>query len=539
MNVVRLPVLLLGCFAALAAGCGRRESVVTAALRTQTLHLNGRAEPRDFDPQTTTATADGDVIRAVMEGLTEVDPRDNQPVPGVAERWAVSPDGLTWTFHLRGDARWSNGDPVTARDFLFAYERVLAPAIGAEYREQFFCLANAAEFAAGTRKDFAAVGVKAPDDRTLVLVLRHPVPYLPSLVSHITWFPLHRATIEKFGRFDQRSTPWTRPGNHVGNGAFVLKEWVPSQHVRVVKSPTYWDRAKVRLNEAYFHPIENPAVGEAGFRSGQLHVTVAPLDKLTAYQADPARAALVHEGPLLQTAFFRLNCRQPPLADVRVRQALSLAIEREQLARRVVRCELPAFSLTPPNCAGYTADRTLTTDVAAARRLLAEAGFPEGRGFPRLEFLFYVYMGMEQPVAEALQAMWRTNLGIEVALVRQEMKTVLSARRTGSYQIISGAWNGDYLDPTTFLDLLRRDDGNNTTGWSNPQYDALLAEASRTMAQPARYALLRRAEALMLAEVPFVPLYYVPARELRRPEVKGYHTNLLDIHPLKAVYLEE
>lgn len=536
-SLVAWLLLSLACLLS-AAACARRETAAVAGLRTKTLHVNGRAEPRDFDPQTTTHSADIDIIRALMEGLTEIDAVDCHPIPGVAEQWSVSADALTWTFNLRADAKWSNGDAVTARDFLFAYERVLSPALGADYRDQFFCLKNAEDFAAGKLKDFSAVGVRAADDRTLVLTLKHPVPYLPTLVSQICWFPLHRATLEKFGRIDQRATAWTRPGNHVGNGAFTLVEWQPSQHTRVAKSATYWDRANVKLNEAFFYPIENPTVGEAGFRSGQLHVSVAPLDKIAAYQADPARAPLLHEGALLQTAFFRFNTRAAPLNDVRVRRALSLAIDREQLARRVVKCELPAFSFTPPNCAGYTADRTLQTDLGEARRLLAEAGFPEGRGFPKLDFLFYVYMGPEQPVAETLQQMWRTNLGIEIALVRQEMKTVLTARRTASFQIISGSWNGDYLDPTTFLDLFRRDASNNATGWANPHYDALLDQANVTIDPAARFTLLRRAEALMLSEAPIVPLYYAPDRVLRGPAVKGWHENLLNLHPLKAVSLE-
>jgi oligopeptide transport system substrate-binding protein len=520
------------------AACAKRESAALAGLRTKTLHANGRAEPRDFDPQTTTHPADIDVIRGVLEGLTELDAADCHPVPGVAETWSVSPDGLTWTFKLRADARWSNGDAVTARDFVFAYQRILSPALGAEYREQFACLKNAEAFTAGKVTDFASVGVRAIDDRTLVFILEHPVPYLPTLVSQVCWFPLHRATVEKFGRIDQRATAWTRPGNFVGNGAFTLAEWQQAKHVRLLKSQTYWDRANVKLNEVYFYPIENPSVGEAGFRAGQLHVTPLPLDKIAAYQADPARAPLLHEAPLLSTQFFRINCRQAPLNDVRVRRALSLAVDREQLARRVVKCDFPAYAFTPPNCAGYDADRTLKSDVAEAKRLLAEAGFPDGKGFPKLEFLFYIHKGPEQPVAETLQQMWRANLGIEIALVRQEMKTVLSARRTASFQLLSSNWTGDYLDATTFLDLLRRDASNNATGWSQPEYDKLLDQANLTVDPAARFALLRRAEALMLAEMPIVPLYFAPDRALRVPELKGWHQNLLDLHPLKFVSLE-
>ncbi len=522
----------------LATGCGRRETAVDAGIRTQTLHANLYGDPRDFDPHTTTLTQDGVVILALLEGLASVDPRTAAPVPGVAERWEVAGGGLRWTFHLRPDARWSNGDPVTAHDFVYSYRRVLSPALGAEYREQFFCLRGAEDFAAGRVTDFATVGVRARDDLTLELELARPTPHLPSLVAQFCWYPVHRPTIERHGRIDQRSTPWTRPGHHVGNGAFVLEAWQPGRAVRVVKSPTYWDRDRVRLNAAVLHPIENAAVSEAAFRSGQLHLSSVPVDKVAAYRQDPRQAPLLVEAPLLETAFFRLNCTRPPFQDVRVRRALSLAIDRELLARQVVRADTAAFSLTPPDCAGYTADRTLRTDVTEARRLLAEAGFPGGSGFPAVEVPFYLFHGDEQPVLEAVQQMWRQHLGIQVSLVKQESRIVIAARNTGNYQILAGKWIGDYLDPLTFLELLVTDGGNNRTGWSSPAYDRLLAEAGRAADTPGRFARLREAEALMLGEAPVIPLYYQPQRVLRHARVRGWHGNLLDLHPLKAIWLE-
>lgn len=535
-----IPRLLAGSGLALLllAGCARRGSEAEAGVRMQTFHLNLGAEPRDFDPHVTTLTADILVLHGLLEGLATVDPVDCRPIPGVAERWDVSPDGLTWTFHLRAGARWSNGDPVTAGDFAYAYRRVLSPALGAEYRDQFHCLINAEDFAAGKLADFSAVGVRAADDRTLVLRLRHPVPYLPALVAQHCWFPVHRATIERFGRIDQRGTAWTRPGNFVGNGPFLLREWVPGRSVRLARSDTYWDRERVRLREAVLYPIENPAVGEAAYRAGQLHVTGLPLDKVKAYRGDPALAPRLGEASLLQTAFFRLNCARAPLNDVRVRRALSLAIDREQLARRVVQCEQPARAFTPPNCAGYTAEPVLRLEVAEARRLLAEAGFPGGRGFPVLEVPFYIFYGPEQAVLEAVQAMWREHLGVSVSLVKQEMKTVLSLRRTGQFDLISSSWVGDYLDASTFLDLLRTGVSNNATGWGSAGYDRLLETASRTTAEGPRHDLLRRAESLMLAEAPIIPLYHQPSRRLHHPAVRGWHENLLDLHPLKAVWLE-
>lgn len=524
--------------AGLTAACGRRETPVESGIRTQTLHVNMGAEPRDFDPHTTSLPADLQVIRAVMEGLVELDPVDCHPVPGVANRWETSTDGLTWTFHLRPEARWSNGDPVVAEDFAYAFRRILSPALGAEYRDQFFCLKNAEDFSAG-RIGFEEVGVRAAEAHTLVLTLKTPTPYLLALLTQPCWYPVHRPTIEKQGRFDQRATAWTKPEHHVGNGAFVLKEWRAGRFVRVAKSATYWDRARVQSNEVMLYPMENPAVGEAAFRAGQVHVTTIPVERIGAYKGRLRAAALFHESPTLQTAFLRLNCAKPPLNDPRVRAALSLAVDREQLARRVVQCEQPAYALTPPGCPGYAAERSAKTDIEAARRQLTAAGFPEGRGFPTLEIRFYTFHGAEQPVVEAVQQMWRANLGINVALVKQEMKTVIAARRTGDFQILNSSWLGDYLDPTTFLDLLRSGASNNGTQWGKPEYDALLDQASRMQESEKRFDLLRRAEAMMLNEHPIVPLYYHPVRAVRHLAVKGWHDNLLDVHPLKAVRLEQ
>ena len=530
-HVFHLSAALL--FGVIFSGCSSRESAVVAGNRTQTLHVNNSAEPRDLDPHTTTIPADINVIRAIMEGLCEVDPITCQPIPGVAATWSVSPDGLTWTFHLRLDARWSNNEPVTAHDFVYAYRRILAPALGAEFRDQFHILKNAEAYATGKLTDFNAVGVRAIDDHTLMLTLHQPVPYLPTLVTQICWYPLHRATIEKHGRIDQRGTAWTRPGNHVGNGAFTLAAWTPNQNLRVTKSATYWDRAHVTLNAAVFYPIENPSVGEAAFRAGQLHIAIPPVAKIVAAQKDPALAPLLHDGVALSTAILRLNCQRPPFTDARVRRALALSIDRTQLAQRIIHSNTPATSFTPPACAGYTADPGVGTDIVEARRLLAAAGFPEGRGFPKTEVIFYSYHGTEQPVAEALQQMWRSQLGIDVALVQQEMKTAISARRSRSYEILAGFWNGDYLDPATFLDVFLTNGGNNQTGWSSPAYDRLIAESTRTVDQTARYTLLRHAEAILLAEAPVIPLYHVPMRRFHAASVRGWHENLLDLHPLK------
>jgi oligopeptide transport system substrate-binding protein len=532
-------LLVLAAFAL--CSCTRRETPVQIGLRTNTLHVGNVAEPRDLDPHVITSNYELAIVTALLEGLTITDPVDCHPIAGVAERWETSADGLTWTFHLRANSRWSNGGAVTAHDFVYAWQRALSPALGADYATMLYVLKNGEAFHRGEVKDFAAVGARAVDDHTLAVTLKTPTPYLPSLFAMPVFLPVHRPTIEKFGRIDQRATAWTRPGNHVGNGAFVLAEWTPNQRVRVAKSPTYWERERVRLAEAVFYPIENNMAEEAAFRAGQLHVTgpYVSVEKAAAYRRDPQKKTWLHEAPILRTKFFRLNCLQPPLNDVRVRRALSLAIDRPQLVRSVLQCDTPAFALTPPNCAGYTAGNSLTTDVAEARRLLAAAGFPEGRRFPKLDVRFYQQGDAGQPVAEVVQQMWRKNLGLEVELVSQEMRVVLDARKTGDYRILLGEWGGDYLDATTFLDLLLSAGGNNCTGWANPEYDRLLAQAANTLEPTRRHEILRTAEKLAMDEAPFVPLFYYPSRELRLPVVKGWHGNLLDLHPLKFVSLEK
>lgn len=535
MKPLRVCLLAL-----IACACSRRETPVEAGLRTQTLLVGNVAEPRDLDPHVITSNSELAIVTALLEGLTVSDPKDCQPIPGVAERWDASGDGLTWTFHLRAGARWSNGDAVTAHDFVYAWKRALSPAMAADYATLLYCLRNGEAFHRGTLKDFGEVGARARDDRTLVVTLKSPTPYLPSLLAMPVFLPVHRATIEKHGRADQRATAWTRPGNFVGNGAFVLGEWNPTRSVRVAKSPTYWDRDRVRLREVVFHPIENNAAEEAAFRAGQLHVTgpYISVEKAAAYRNDPQRKAWLHETPILRTKFLRLNCTRPPLNDVRVRRALSLAIDRAQLVRSVLQCDTPAFSLTPPNCGGYTADKALAFDAAEAQRLLAAAGFPNGRGFPKLELRFYPQGDAGQPVAEVVQQMWRKTLGLEVALVSQEMRVVLDARKSGDYHILLGEWGGDYLDPTTFLDLLLTGNPNNGTGWASADYDRLLAQAATTLEPARRHEILRAAEKLAMEQAPFVPLFYYPSRELRRPEVRGWHGNLLDLHPVRFVSLE-
>ncbi len=520
------------------AGCLQRETNVQRGDREQVLHRGMGADPSDLDPHLAVNIAEADLASALFEGLVAEDPQDLRPVPGVATRWEISPDQLTYTFHLRPEAKWSDGRPVTAQDFVEGWRRMLTPTLGAENAGLLYVLQGGEAFHKGANRDFGAVGVSAVDAATLRVRLEHPTPHFLSLLTHPAWLPVSLPAVAAHGDPFARGNAWTRPGRLVGNGPFRLTEWAPNRRIVVEKSPTYWDAARVRLNAIHFHPIDNPDAEERAFRSGQLHLTyVLPYGKIEAYRQNSPE--LLRTDPYLNTYFFRLNVRQAPLNNERVRRALALAVDRTAIVEKILRGgQRPAFSLTPPGLPGYTPPAGSGTDPDAARALLAEAGFPGGRGLPPLELLFNT-SGNHRLIAEAVQEMWRRELGVEVRLTNQEFKVVLSERRAGRYQMMLSDWVGDYLDATTFLDLWRSDSGNNHTGWTNPKYDALLFAAARTADPVARASQLREAEQLMLESAPIIPVYHNTHVFLVQPSVRGWHRTLLDHHPYKHVWLEK
>jgi oligopeptide transport system substrate-binding protein len=534
------PILLLAAaLTLLLNGCRPRETAVEAATASRTLLLGNLSEPNDLDPQIADSQQTFNIIMALMEGLAQYHPETCEAVPATAERWEISTDQLTWTFHLRRDARWSNGDPVTAKDFAWAYRRMLNPALGAEYASMLFVLRHAEDYYNGKVKDFSQVGVEARDDHTLVLTLAQPVAYLDKLVCHAAWYPLHPPTVTRFGGETTRGSAWTKPGNYIGNGPFLLDEWIPNKLIRVRRSPTYWDHATVWLNDVVFYPIDSTDAEERMFRAGQLHVTSSiPIEKIAVYKNDSALAPLLRQETNLATYVYRFNTTRPPFNDVRVRQALTFAIDRQRIVERVAKGgQTPAQSLTPPNTAGFTAQSRVPHDPERARQLLAEAGFPGGRGFPAFEILFNTNEGHRQ-IAEAIQQMWRTELGVDARLFNQEAKVYSDTMRRLDYAVARFAWVGDYLDPSTFIDIMTGDSGNNQTGWKNAEYDRLVEAARSESSTAKRYAMFQRCEAILAEELPVAPIYYYVRNNLRRPGIKGWYGNLLDLHPLKGVSFE-
>ncbi len=536
---LRHLILVAGLLTVLfAASCAKRESPAEEGIRTKTLLVGNGAEPQDLDPQTCTLYTDANVLMALFEGLTCLDEKTSQAVPGVAERWDVSPDGLIYTFHLRDDAKWSNGDPVTADDFVYSFHRILSPGLASEYAYMLYFIKNAEAFNGGKLSDFTQVGAKALDARTLQVILDHPCPFLPAVAAHQSWYPVHRATIEKFGRMDQRNSLWTRPENSVGNGPFMLKEWTPNSRIIVVKNPAYWDAAHNHLNAVVFFPTDDIATDESNFRADQIHVTYQLLpDRIEHYRNEAPQFLRID--PFIETEYLQFNVTKPPLNDPRVRQALARAIDRVAIARDILHdsCQ-PANALTPPDTAGYTPETKIPTDFEAARKLLAEAGYPGGKNFPVLE-IQTKNDNIWRAVAEAIQEMWKRELGIHVEIVSLEQKTWMSNSQALNYQVNLYRWIGDYNDPSTFLYLFKSGSGNNNTGWASADYDRLNDEADRAADPATRNALLQKAEALLLDEAPIAPIYYGTRTYLIQPYVKGWVPALLGYHRYQFIDLEK
>ncbi|MBI5771289.1 MAG: peptide ABC transporter substrate-binding protein [Verrucomicrobia bacterium] len=538
--MLRLLLSVLGLLssALCLSSCAKRETVVDRATREGILHLSVGYEPSDLDPHTVTGLGDARIIQSLFEPLVSFEPVTLKPVPALAERWAVSPDGLTYTFHLRPDAKWSNGEPITAQDCVDSWRRILTPSLAADYAYFLYLIKGAENFHKGRAKDFSSVAAKAADATTLTVTLTNPAPYFLQILLNSPWRPVNLRAIAAAGDPYKRGQPWTKPGRLVSSGPFVLKEWTPHQHVIVEKSPTYWDRARVKLNAIHFYPIDNNDAEERAFRAGQLHATWAlPLSKVRPLQNEKSPSLRIDAN--LETYFFRVNVRKAPLTDARIRRALSLSINRALIADKILPGgRTPAPTFVPPLLKDYTPPARKDYDLAAARQLLADAGHADGKGLPPIEIL-YNNSEILRLVAEAIQQMWRRDLGLDVRLVNQEYKVVFANRRAGDYQVLLSTWTADYLDATTFLDMWRSDSGNNHTGWSDPAYDALATKADATVDPVARAALLQQEETLVLDAAPIIPVYFNTHVYLLHPSVKGWQPTPMDHADYRYVWLEK
>ncbi len=630
LNFSRIILALTLAFPLL-AGC-KRETMVERANREGIMLVGNTAEPRALDLQLVTGVPESKIISALFEGLIGNHPSDDEALePGVATRWEHNEDMTEWVFHLRPEAKWSDGVPLTAGDFIFSYHRMLSPGLAAAYAPMLHSIRNAeaynrdqrgyilcgldedfpiawetlrhanfsgdpsidagdlanrdfSQLSADEKKrllasrgldrlnaaqlqaildepalfdwpddipgdartlvvrrllehvdadlfDLAKIGLHAPDPHTLVVTLREPVPYLPSMVRHSTWYPVPRHVILEFGKMTDRFTDWSMKGNLVGNGPFELKEWRYNHYIEVRRNPHYWDAANVGLNGIRFHPIENPYTETRSFLAGQLHTTYSlPAELLGKVRA--SHPQYLRTEPYVGTVFLRFNTTRKGLDNPQVRRALSLAINRAELCQYIYEGFTPATTMTP-KLGDYRAPDALGHDLAKARQLLADAGFPNGKGLPS----YAILTSRPHPAVDALQQTFR-KLGIRVTIEQKDWGSYIAAQQSLNFDMAMAGWIGDYLDPTTFLDMWTRDNGNNNTGWHSVKYEAMLRQAAQQADHASRNAILAQAEGILMDELPIAPIAWYSRLYLHRPEVRGWHPLVLDNHPWKTITLQ-
>ncbi|GAA0278459.1 peptide ABC transporter substrate-binding protein [Alteraurantiacibacter aestuarii] len=498
--------------------------------------IGNGSEPKGLDPHLITGVPEGTIVRTLLEGLVTPTQSDSSAVdPGMAESWESNADFTVWTFHLR-DAKWTNGDDVKASDFVYSWQRILSPSLGSEYAEMMYVLKNGGAFHRGEITDFEQVGAKAIDDHTFQVTLEGPTPQFLGMLTHTSFYPVNPRAVEEHGGMLDRQSGWSTLENYVGNGPFKLKSWVTNQIIEVERNPDYWDADTVKLNEIHFFPIDNVSTEESMYRNARLHLTnTVSSDKIPLFLEEMPDQMMIQ--PYLGAYFYRINVTRPPFDDPRVRRALAISFDKQLLVDRVTQGgQAPATGFTPSGIPGYAAFETVQYDPEEGRRLLAEAGYPGGRGFPMAEILINTSES-HRKIAQAMQAMWKDNLGIDVGIYNQEWKVYLDSQSSLDYDISRAGWIGDYVSPVSFLDIFTSGNGNNDTGWSNAQYDALIARARVAGSDQQRLDLLHQAEGVLLDEMPIIPIYWYTRVYLKDPRVRGWDPKLLDDHPFKHVSL--
>ncbi len=490
--------------------------------------INNGAEPQTLDPSLVSGVPEHRIYMALFEGLVINDPKTCLAAPGVAEKWTVSPDGTKITFKLR-KTKWSDGTPITAQTVVKSWLRTLAPETGAEYAYMVTMAVKGAEAYNAGKAGPEAVGIKAVDDYTFEVELIGPMPYAVDMMAHYAFAILPMHVIEKYG------PDWIKPDKIVVNGPFKLKEWRPKERLVVIKNPTYWDAKNVKLESIVFLPIDDNNTAYNMFKNGEIDWnTGVPLDMI-----DEARVRADYQvNPQVATYYYIFNVTRKPFDDVRVRKALAMVLDRNELVTKVTKGgQQPTLAMVPP-MAGYTPAKGNPFNVQAAQKLLADAGFPNGQGFPKMVLLYNTSEGHKK-IAEWAQEQWKKYLNIEVALVNQEWKTFLDTRQNShDFDFCRAGWVGDYLDPNTFLDMFLSDSGLNDGLFKNAKYDELVRKAATMKAGPDRMKVLQQAEEILVTqEQAVIPLYhYVNIDLIDLKKWGGWYPNPLGIHNWKFIF---
>jgi oligopeptide transport system substrate-binding protein len=490
------------------------------------------------------------IAYGIWEGLYVYDPMTLAPIPGCATGEA-SADKKVWTFHINPNAKWSNGDPVTADDFIFAWRRMLESP--GEYTYLHYYIKGAEkyleDFAEGKSSDFATVGIKSPDPKTLIVTLENPVTFFLDLVAFPPFFPLHKPSMEKFAIHDAKTgrvsynPQFTRPPNLVTNGAFILSRWDFKRRLILTRNPYYWNPESVKSKTIEMAVVEDSLTQLLRYDSGLVDWVSAVPTELAAElkgKGRPDLRSFTGFGTtyiLLMMAPKLNNGKDNPLADIRIRHALAMSIDRKPIVDTITRMgEVPAFTFVPPNCfPGYQQQKGIEPNPKRAKELLAEAGYPNGGVLPGVTYLYRSDIPSSKEVAQNLTRQWNEKLGLRIPLEAAEGKIRRQRVNDKDFSICVSDWIGDYGDPSTFTDMYQTHSDNNNSGWGNPEYDQLVQDAAREPDEQKRLRMIEKAESILLAETPIIPLYYITNQYLFRDNVKGINLNPRNMTMLKAV----
>ncbi len=522
-NITKKSLVAAGILTALIAGNVATAAVVPAGVQLaekQTLVRNNGSEVQSLDPHKIEGVPESNISRDLFEGLLISDV-DGKPSPGVADKWE-NKDFKVWTFHLRKDAKWSDGTPVTAQDFVYSWQRLANPNTASPYASylQYGHIVNIDDIIAG-KKPVTDLGVKAIDDHTFEVTLSEPVPYFYKLLVHSSLSPVPKTVVEKFGE------KWTQPANIVSNGSYKLKDWVVNERIVLERNTQYWDNAKTIINQVTYLPISSEVTDVNRYRSGEIDMTYnnMPIELFQKLKKEIPNE--VHVDPYLCTYYYEINNQKAPFNDVRVRTALKLALDRDIIVNKVKnQGDLPAYSFTPP----YTDGAKLVEPEwfkwsqekrnEEAKKLLAEAGFTADK--PLTFDLLYNTSDLHKKLAIAAASIWKKNLGANVKLENQEWKTFLDTRHQGNYDVSRAGWCADYNEPTSFLNMVLSDSSNNTVHYKSPAFDKLIADTLKATDDAQRSELYSQAEQLLDKDSAIVPVFYYVNARLVKPWVGGY-----------------
>ncbi|QJT80976.1 oligopeptide ABC transporter substrate-binding protein OppA [Kosakonia sp. MUSA4] len=521
--ITKKSLVAAGVLAALITGNAAMAADVPAGVQladNQTLVRNNGSEVQSLDPHKIEGVPESNVSRDLFEGLLISDV-EGHPTAGVAEKWE-NKDFKVWTFHLRKNAKWSDGTPVTAHDFVYSWQRLADPKTASPYASylQYGHIANIDDVIAG-KKPVTDLGVKAIDDNTFEVTLSEPVPYFYKLLVHPSVSAVPKAAIEKFGE------KWTQPANIVTNGAYKLKDWVVNERIVLERNTNYWDNAKTVINQVTYLPISSEVTDVNRYRSGEIDMTYnnMPIELFQKLKKEIPKE--VHVDPYLCTYYYEINNQKAPFTDVRVRTALKLALDRDIIVNKVKnQGDLPAYSYTPP----YTDGAKLTEPAwfkmtqeqrnAEAKKLLAEAGYTADK--PLSFSLLYNTSDLHKKLAIAVASIWKKNLGANVTLENQEWKTFLDTRHQGTFDVARAGWCADYNEPTSFLNTMLSDSSNNTAHYKSPAFDKLIADTLKVTDEAQRTELYSKAEQQLDKDSAIVPVYYYVNARLVKTWVGGY-----------------